>query len=37
MLSKVLKMDNAHQIKTYVDDQMRLAGLGRIVRSRPTV
>ncbi|MFT7133342.1 MAG: phosphotransferase system enzyme I (PtsP) [Cyclobacteriaceae bacterium] len=37
MLNKVLKMDNAHQIKTYVDDQMRLAGLGRIVRSRPTV
>jgi phosphotransferase system enzyme I (PtsP) len=37
ILSKVLKMDNAHQIKTYVDDQMRQAGLGRIVRSRPTV
>jgi phosphotransferase system enzyme I (PtsP) len=37
MLNKVLKMDNAQQIKTYVDDQMRLAGLGRIVRSRSTV
>jgi phosphotransferase system enzyme I (PtsP) len=36
ILNKVLKMDNAEQIKAYVDDQMRQAGLGRIVRSRPT-
>ncbi|MCB1646692.1 MAG: phosphoenolpyruvate--protein phosphotransferase, partial [Pseudomonadales bacterium] len=34
MLNKVLKMDNAWLIKNYVDEQMRKAGLGRIVRSR---
>jgi phosphotransferase system enzyme I (PtsP) len=35
ILNKVLKMDNAQEIKAYVDLQMREAGLGRIVRSRP--
>ena len=34
ILNKVMKMDNAQQIKDYVDDQMRKAGLGQIVRSR---
>ena len=34
ILNKVLKMDNAQEIKIYVDGQMREAGLGRIVRSR---
>ena len=34
ILNKVLKMENAHQIKDYVDEQMRKAGLGQIVRSR---
>ncbi|MCZ6501129.1 MAG: phosphoenolpyruvate--protein phosphotransferase, partial [Gammaproteobacteria bacterium] len=34
ILNKVLKMDNASQIKDYVDAQMRKAGLGQIVRSR---
>ena len=34
ILNKVMKMDNAHQIKDYVDEQMRKAGLGQIVRSR---
>ena len=35
MLSQVLNMDNAPEIKAYVDAQMREAGLGRIVRTRP--
>jgi len=35
MLAQVLRMDNAPDIKTYVDEQMRKAGLGRIVRTRP--
>ncbi len=34
ILSKVLKMDNAYLIKNYVDEEMRKAGLGKIVRSR---
>ena len=35
MLAQVLRMDNAPDIKTYVDEQMRKAGLGRIIRTRP--
>ncbi len=34
MLSTVLKMDNAYLIRNYVDEEMRKAGLGNIVRSR---
>ena len=34
MLATVLEMDNAYLIKNYVDDEMRKAGLGKIVRSR---
>lgn len=34
VLSKVLDMDNAYLIKNYVDEEMRKAGLGNIVRSR---
>ncbi|HKI74186.1 MAG TPA: phosphoenolpyruvate--protein phosphotransferase, partial [Pseudomonadales bacterium] len=34
ILNKVLKMDNAYLIKNYVDDQLRKAGLGQIVRNR---
>ena len=34
ILNRVMKMDNAQMIKDYVDDQMRKAGLGQIVRSR---
>jgi len=34
MLAKVLEMDNAPDIKAYVDEQMRIAGLGRLVRTR---
>jgi phosphotransferase system, enzyme I, PtsP len=34
ILDKVLKMDDAYLIKDYVDEQMRKAGLGQIVRSR---
>lgn len=34
MLFKVLEMDNAYLIKNYVDEEMRKAGLGNIVRSR---
>lgn len=34
ILNKVLKMDNAYLIKNYVDDQMRKAGLGQIIRSK---
>ncbi|MBO6563720.1 MAG: phosphoenolpyruvate--protein phosphotransferase, partial [Pseudomonadales bacterium] len=34
MLKKVLDMDNAYLIKNYVDEEMRKAGLGNIVRSR---
>jgi phosphotransferase system enzyme I (PtsP) len=34
ILNKVLKMDDAYKIKAYVDEQMRKAGLGQIVRSR---
>jgi len=33
ILNKVLKMDDAKQIKSYVDDQMRKAGLGKIIRT----
>ena len=33
ILNRVLKMDNAYLIKNYVDDQLRKAGLGAIVRS----
>lgn len=34
ILNKVLKMDNAFLIKNYVDDQMRKAGLGQLIRTR---
>lgn len=34
ILETVLAMDNAYLIKNYVDDEMRRAGLGKIVRSR---
>ena len=34
ILSKVLKMDNAFQIKSYVEAEMRKAGLGQLIRSR---
>lgn len=34
ILNKVLKMDNAYLIKNYVDDQLRKAGLGQIVRNK---
>jgi len=34
ILAKALSMDNAYLIKNYVDDEMREAGLGQIVRSR---
>ena len=34
ILSRVLKMDNAYLIKNFVDEEMRKAGLGNIVRSR---
>lgn len=34
ILSRVLSMDNAYLIKNYVDEEMRKAGLGNIVRSR---
>lgn len=37
ILNKVLKMDNAYLIKNYVDEQMRKAGLGQIVRTKPVV
>jgi len=32
MLKKVLKMDNAWVIKNYMDDQLRKAGLGQLMR-----
>ncbi len=34
ILETALSMDNAYLIKNYVDDEMRAAGLGNIVRSR---
>ncbi|MFT7218745.1 MAG: phosphotransferase system enzyme I (PtsP) [Candidatus Azotimanducaceae bacterium] len=34
ILSRVLEMDNAYLIKNFVDEEMRKAGLGNIVRSR---
>lgn len=34
ILNKVLKMDNAYLIKNYVDDQLRKAGLGQVIRNR---
>ena len=34
ILSKVLAMDNAYLIKNFVEEEMRKAGLGNIVRSR---
>ncbi|MBT3710426.1 MAG: phosphoenolpyruvate--protein phosphotransferase [Gammaproteobacteria bacterium] len=33
ILNKVLKMDDAREIKLYVDGQMRKAGLGKIIRT----
>jgi phosphotransferase system enzyme I (PtsP) len=36
ILNKVLKMDNAYLIKNYVDEQMRKAGLGQIIRHKAT-
>jgi hypothetical protein len=32
MLKKVLKMDNAWVIRNYMDDQLRKAGLGQLLR-----
>jgi phosphotransferase system, enzyme I, PtsP len=37
ILSKVMKMDNAYLIKNYVDEQMRAAGLGQIIRNKVIV
>lgn len=34
ILNKVLKMDNAYLIKNYVEEQMRKAGLGQIIRNK---
>jgi phosphotransferase system enzyme I (PtsP) len=34
ILNKVLQMDNAYLIKNYVDNELRQAGLGRVVRAR---
>ncbi|MBT3623444.1 MAG: phosphoenolpyruvate--protein phosphotransferase [Gammaproteobacteria bacterium] len=34
LLASVLKMDNAYLIKNFIDDEMRKAGLGNVVRSR---
>lgn len=34
MLKKALGMDDAERIKRYVDDEMRRAGLGQLVRSK---
>lgn len=34
ILDHVLKMEEAHTIKEYVDEQLRNAGLGQIIRSR---
>lgn len=34
ILAQTLEMDNAYLIKNYVDDELRKAGLGNIVRSR---
>ena len=34
ILSKVLKMDNAHLIKNYVEGEMRKAGLEKLIQSR---
>ncbi len=34
ILAKVLKMDNAFLIRNYVEEQMRKAGLGQIVRTK---
>ncbi len=34
MLAKALSMDNAYLIRNYVDEEMRKAGLGKMVRSR---
>ncbi len=34
LLARTLEMDNAYLIKNFVDDEMRKAGLGNIVRSR---
>jgi len=34
ILKRALRMTDAYQIKDYVDEQMRKAGLGKIVRSR---
>ena len=34
LLASVLNMDNAYLIKNFIDDEMRKAGLGNVVRSR---
>lgn len=34
ILNKVMKMDNSFLIKNYIDEQMRKAGLGQVVRAR---
>jgi len=34
LLASVLEMDNAYLIKNFIDDEMRKAGLGNVVRSR---
>ena len=33
ILNRVLKMDDAKEIKSYVDGKMRKAGLGKIIRT----
>jgi phosphotransferase system enzyme I (PtsP) len=34
ILSKVMKMDNAYLIKNYVEEELRKAGLGQLIRDR---
>ena len=37
ILSKSLKMDNAFAIKSYVEEELRKAGLGKVIRSNQSV
>ena len=34
ILNQTLKMDNAYLIKNFVDEELRKAGLGQVIRSR---
>jgi len=34
ILNQVLKMDNAYLIKNLVDEELRKAGFGQVIRSR---